>query len=219
MINENENKGFTNGHDKEETESDSVSEQKPIQSYFDFAEIAVEEDETTITGDNVLNHIEVRKPGQQEFFRVHPTWQFSTRVIIDRRSGREVVHLLHRSLMPWSESLEQDSVPVLILPCINLKGRIFLWVIRKSRDGGDPSNFYSTALQHAEAARKSWIRRLWVADSRTHVKRVAADLKDRPAWPENITFQEIVSAGFGPRIIRSEDAPLLKGLRGEEPHV
>ena len=210
---ENE-KMFSNGHGKEDIEPDPISEQKPVQEYFDFSEIATEEDDTTITGDNVLAHIEVRKPGQQEFFQVHPTWQFSTRVIIDKRSGREVVHLLHKSLMPWSESLEQDSVPVLILACINLKGRIFLWVIRKSKDGSDPSNFYSTALQHADAARKGWIRRLWVADSRVHVKRVA-ELKDVPAWPENISFQEIIGAGFGSRIIRNENAPLLKELRGE----
>ena len=137
---ENE-KMFSNGHGKEDIEPDPISEQKPVQEYFDFSEIATEEDDTTITADNVLAHIEVRKPGQQEFFQVHPDWQFSTRVIIDKRSGREVVHLLHKSLMPWSESLEQDSVPVLILACINLKGRIFLWVIRKSKDGSDPSNF------------------------------------------------------------------------------
>lgn len=210
---ENE-KIFSNGHDKEEIEPDPVSQQKPVQAYFDFNEIAAEEDDLHIIGDNVLSHVEVRKPGQQEFFMVHPAWQFSTRVIIDRRSGREVVHLLSRSLMPWSKSLEEDSVPVLILPCINRKGRVFLWVIRKTKDGSDPSNFYSTALQHAEVARSQWVRRIWVAESRTHTKRVA-DLPDKPAWPETITFQDIVVAGFGPRIIRSEDAPLLKDLRGE----
>jgi len=209
-----ENNKFSNGHDKYEIESDPVSDQKPVQSYFDFSEIAAEEDDIAVTGDNVLARVEVRKPGQQEFFRVHPAWQFSTRVIIDRRNGREVVHLLHRSLMPWSETLEQDSVPVLILPCINLKGRIFLWVVRKGKDGADPSSFYSTALDHAAAARSCWIRRLWIAETRSHVKRVA-DLKDKPAWPENIGFPEIIGAGFGSRIIRSENAPLLRELRGE----
>jgi hypothetical protein len=219
-MNENQNK-FANGHDRGDIEPDLISEEKPqqpVQAYFNLEEIATEEDDLSIAGENVLNHIEVRKPHQQEFFRVHPTWQLSTRAIIDKRGGRDVVHLLHKSLMPWSVTLEEDSVPILIVVCINLKGQIFLWVVRKGKDGSDPSSLYSTALQHIEAARSHWIRRLWVGESRMHVKRVA-DLPNKPAWPENITFQEIVVAGFKSRIIRDENAPLLKELRGEGSNV
>jgi hypothetical protein len=195
---------------------DTVSQGEPQKpsATFTLDDLAQEEDDLTITGDNVLNHVEVRRPGGQEWFQCHPTWKLSTRAVIDKRGTREVYYLLHKRLMPWSESLEQDSVPVLVRVCINLKGRIFLWVIRKSKDDGDPSRLYATALEHVQTATTDWIRRFWVEDERMHIKRVA-QISDKPAWPDGLTFQDIVVAGFGSRIIADENAQILKELRGE----
>lgn len=196
---------------------DTVSQGEPQQpsAAFTLDDLAQEEDDLAITADSVLNHVEVRKPHQQEFFRCHPTWRLSTRAVIDKRGTKEVYYLLHKRLMPWSESLEQDSVPVLVCVCVNLKGRIFLWVIRKSKDDGDPSSLYATALEHVRSATDNWIRRFWLDDEKTHVKRVA-QISAKPAWPEGATFQDIVVAGFGSRVITDENAPILRELRGED---
>ena len=210
---------FTNGHDRENIEPDNPVSEPQIQKSvptFTLDDLATEEDDLTIIGDDILKHVEVRKPRQQEFFRCHPTWKLSTRAVIDKRGAREVYYLLHKKLMPWSESLEQDSVPVLVVVCINLKGRIFLWVIRKSKDDGDPSKLYATALEHVQAATGDWIRRFWLEDERIHVKRVA-QIPDKPAWPSGVTFQDIVIAGFGSRVIMDENAQILRELRGEGP--
>jgi hypothetical protein len=204
-----------NGHDVEGIEPDSVEEKGSNQTpAYSLEDLASEEDDLSITGDNVLSHVIVRRPHKQEWFQCHPTWRLSTRAVIDSRNGADVVYLLNKKLMPWSKSLEQDSVPVLVRPCVNNRGRIFLWVIKKSKDDGDPSGIYKKALDHIEEATRNWIRRFWVDEERTHHRRIA-QISDKPAWPDGVTFQDIVIAGFGPRIIMSEDAPILKELRGE----
>jgi hypothetical protein len=116
--------------------------------------------------------------------------------------------------MPLSKSLEQDSVPAFVTVCVNIKGKIFIWVVRKSKSDGDPSKHYNTALEHIKAARTKWIRRFWVEDEHHHQKR-EAELPDQPAWPEGITFEEVLIAGFGSRIITDENDPVLRELRGE----
>jgi hypothetical protein len=210
---------FTNGEDRDGIEPDAdgtALDPRQDDETFTLADIATDNDDVIITGDGALNRIEVRKPHPQEWFRVHPTWKLSTRAVIDKRGVKEIYYLLHKRLMPWSETLEQDSVPVVVRVCINLKGRIFLWVIRKSKDEGDPSKLYATALEHVQAATTSWIRRFWVEDERRHVKRVA-QIEDKPAWPDGATFENIVVAGFGSRVIRDENAQILRELRGEDP--
>src|SRR5215510_10326816 len=149
MMNENEN-GYSSGHAREDIEPDLIPEEgKPKQPALSYTldDLATEDDDVEITGDNVLNHIEVRRPHQQEWFMAHPTWRISTRAVIDKRGTKETVYLVHKCLMPYSETLKQDSVPVLVQTCINIKGKIFLWVIRKLKDEGDPSMFYKTALE------------------------------------------------------------------------
>jgi hypothetical protein len=208
---------YTNGHDQVDIEPDPVSEgELPEKSgpIFTLDDLATEDDDLTIVGDDVLKLVEVRRPHPQEWFQCHPTWKLSTRAVIDKRGTREVCYLLHKRLMPCSESLEQDSVPVLVVVCINLKGKIFLWPIRKSKDDGNPAKLYATALEHVRAATSDWIRHFWLEDNHIHTMRLAK-LPDIPAWPPGVTFQDIVIAGFGSRVIMDENAPILKELRGE----
>jgi hypothetical protein len=213
MTMENE-KSFSNGHDKE-IEPDLISEEvkQPTLGYT-LDDLATEDDDIEILGDNVLNHIEVRRPHAQEWFRSHPTWKISTRAVIDKRGTKETVYLVHKCLMPYSESLKQDSYPVLVQACTNTKGKIFLWVCRKLKDDGDPSTIYKTALEHIDAARTNWIRRFWIDSEKKHVKRTA-QLRTEPVWPD-VAFKEIILAGFGSRVISDENAPILRELRGED---
>jgi hypothetical protein len=204
---------YSNEHDQSAIQPDLIAEDPPKEG-FDLNDIATEEDDTEITGENILAHVEVRRPHPQEWFQTHPTWAVSTRAVIDKRGTKETVYLLHKRLMPWSEALEQDSVPVLVRICINVKGKIFIWVIRKSKDDGSLSKHYTTALEHVQRATTNWVRRFWLEDESRHVMRVA-QISDKPAWPEGITLQDVMAAGFGSRIIVDESAQILKELRGE----
>jgi hypothetical protein len=177
-------------------------------------DLDLSEDDIPITGEDPLKHTECRKPGRQEWFRAHTKWQLSQRVVITKSGFKDVVHLIHKNLLPPSKSLEQDSVPALLSVCINLRGKIFIWCIKKSKKDGDPSKYYSAAQQSILAAREKWVRHFWLDDENRHERRIA-ELPDVPAWPENVSLQDVLVAGFGDRIIASEDDPVLRQLRGE----
>jgi hypothetical protein len=181
---------------------------------FTMDDLATEDDDFAIAGEKPLKYTEVRKPGRQEWWMSHPSWQLSQRVVITKSGFKDLVYLVHKNLLPPSKSLEQDSVPALLSVCINLKGRMFIWVIKKSKKDGDPSKYYSSALQSIQAARTKWVRHFWLDDEGRHERRIA-ELPDVPAWAENITLQDVLVAAFGDRIITSEDDPVLRELRGE----
>ena len=189
-----------------------MSNEKPI---FTMDDLATEDDDIPITGENPLKYTEVRKPGKQEWWMSHSLWQLSQRVVIEKSGFKEIVHLIHKNLLPPSKSLEQDSVPALLSVCINLKGRLFIWVIKKSKKDGDPSKYYSEALQSIQAARTKWVRHFWLDDENRHERRIAENILDEPAWPEGATLQDVLIAGFGDRIIASENDRVLRELRGE----
>ena len=99
---------YTNGHDQEDIEPDSVPVGKDLRQSsptYTIDDLAQEDDDLTITGDGVLNHVEVRAAASPRVVQVHPSWKLSTRAMIDKRGTREVYYLLHKRLMPWSESL------------------------------------------------------------------------------------------------------------------
>ena len=213
-----ENLNGSSDHEIPAMEPELISEEEIGKGGFTLSDLAREEDDADLTtGENPLDQIEVRSPGQQEWYRTHPEWSLSTRAVIDKRGTREVVYLMHKRLMPWSETLEQDSVPVMVRVCVNSKGKLFIWVIRKQKKDGTLAKNYSATLDHIQNSLTKWIRRFWVADQGRHVMRVA-QIADEPKWPDGITFQQIIVAGFGDRIITDENAPILRELRGES-HV
>jgi hypothetical protein len=198
--------------------NDSITDEFQLEKQnlpFTLDDLAEEDDDFIITADNILKNTKVRKPGSQEFFRTHPELQRSQRVVIIKNGFKEIVYLVHKNLLPPSKSLEQDSVVVQLTVCINRKGELFIWVNKKSKKDGDPSKHYSDALQSIQAARTKWIRHFWLEDENRHTRRIGDNIPDIPAWPEGTTLQDILIAGFGDRIITSENHRVLKELRGE----
>ena len=154
--------GIANSRDSQGFDWGSGEQQSPItesSANFSLDDIYQENDDLDITGDNVLTHIEVRKPQAQEWFMAHTTWYLKdTRAVILKSGTKTTVHLIHKKLTPLSESLEQDSKSVFIQVCINRKGKLFIWVISKSKDGEDLSKHTKIATEHIRIARTKWIR-------------------------------------------------------------
>jgi hypothetical protein len=177
---ENQTNGCANGHDTtDEIQPELISDDRQQSETFSLDDIATDADDIPITGDSVLDHVEVRKPYQQEWFQVHKSWSLSTRAVIIKIGAKETVYLLHKRLMPCSEALEQDSVPVLVCVCINTKGKIFIWVVRKGKDDGALSKYYMTTREHIKKATTNWIRHFWLGDQGRHAMRVA-QFQDKP---------------------------------------
>ena len=155
--------------------------------------------------------VPVRKPGRQDFFRVHPgeDWRLET-VILELKEERET-YLVDRDL--WGH-LPSELTPKVLYTVINRQGVLMLWPIRLPGEDGRHDAWNRCALEAAEMAQKNWIR---VAANMSlgayDVYEAKAEIPD-PEWPE-ITFQEILRLAFKDRFIRSLDHPVVRRLLGE----
>jgi hypothetical protein len=200
-------------------EPELITEEETRSSVCTLDDLAREEDDADlVVGDNPLKQIEVRKPRQQEFFQTHPKWVLDTRAVIAKHGARDVVYLLHKKLMPWSETLLEDSKPVSVRVCMSyqgkLPGKLFVWVFKRLLRDGVPARTYQDTMDHVRESRTHWVRHFWLESEGRFQMRIG-QMKELPAWPEDITFQQVMTAAFGDRIIVDENSPILRELRGE----
>ena len=159
----------------------------------------------------VISTIPVRKPGKQEWFRVHPgdDWRIQT-AIFELEADRET-YLVDRSL--WGE-LSGEISPALVLVCVNRAGDLFLWRCKLPGPDGRPNTWNESALRIAQSAEAQWTRMAanMAAGFYEHFA-PAADLPD-PEWPQ-LTFPQILRIAFQGRMIDSLEHPVVRQLRGQ----
>ena len=179
---------------------------------FDLNKLRLSQDfGATLGVKKALLTVPVRKPGRQDFFRVHPgeDWRLET-VILELKEERET-YLVDPSL--WGQ-LPGELIPKVLYTVINRQGVLMLWPIRLPGEDGRHDEWNRSALEAAEMAQKEWIRMVAnMSLGANEVYRAVADIPD-PEWPDT-TFQEVLRIAFKDRFIRSIDHPVLRRLRGE----
>jgi hypothetical protein len=179
---------------------------------FDLNKLRLSQDFSANLGvKKALLTVPVRKPGRQDFFRVHPgeDWRLVT-VILELKEERET-YLVDRNL--WGE-LPGELIPKVLYTVINRQGVLTLWPIRLPGEDGRHDEWNRSALEAAEIAQKQWIR---VAANMSlgayEVYQASAEIPE-PEWPDT-TFQEILRVAFKDRFIDSASHPVVRRLRGE----
>ena len=81
----------------------------------------------------LLPTIPVRKPGPQQWFRVHPdkAFRLETETFVVKET--EEVYLVDRSV--WGE-LNEELVSKVLYTCVTRQGHVFLWHIRLPGEDG-----------------------------------------------------------------------------------
>lgn len=160
-----------------------------------------------------LTAVPVRKPGPQEFFRVHPGEDFRLQTKVLELKEDRVIYLLHKSLWRALEG-EAGFGARLLLLCINRAGVPFVWPLRLPREDRRSDRWAQSALAAAREASKSWVRVRANMDLGAYeAVRALGDLPE-PTWPER-TFEEFFTEAFKEQFITSPDHPVLQRLRGE----
>jgi len=179
---------------------------------YDLESLRLKQDFDEIVGAQaVLATVAVRKPGAQEWFRVHPdsSWRLET-TLLQLKEDRES-YLVAPSLRAelWDEIL-----PIILYTAVSRQGEPFLWPVRLPKSDGKTDKYMETDLAAAKVAETKWVRRYWVPEVKSHKILAAKNLLDEPAWPE-VGFKELLKIAFKDRFIKDLDHPVLKKLRGE----
>jgi hypothetical protein len=158
----------------------------------------------------LLTTVPVRKPGPQDWVRVHPGPDYRDNfAVIELKDEREE-YVLAAPLIP---ELMGEFVNKTLYTTINRQGVLSLWPARLPDPDGRQLDWHRSAREAAEAAMKRWIR------FKANKSLGAYDIFETevchsdPVWPE-LGFQEIIRIAFRDRLITTIDHPVIKRLRG-----
>lgn len=192
--------------------NDAAGDEKLIDEY-DLESLRLKQNFDEIVGAQaVLATVAVRKPGPQEWFRVHPdsSWRLQTTLLILKEDRESYLVSPDLRAQLWDEIL-----PIVLYTAMSRQGEPFLWPVRLPKTDGKTDRFMETDLTAAKVAETQWVRRYWVPEIKSHKILAAKNLLDDPVWPE-VGFQGLLKIAFKDRFIKDLNHPVLKKLRGEE---
>ena len=156
--------------------------------------------------------IQVRKPGKQDFIRVHPEPDYCLQTALLEFKDEGEVYLVDPSL--WSD-LPGELVPKVLYLTINRQGVIRLWPIRLPDENGKLDDWNQSALESAEIAKKTWVRVSSNRGAGMYETFEATGELAEPEWPD-LPFSEILEIAFRGKYIKDWDHPALRRLRGDD---
>jgi len=155
--------------------------------------------------------IPVRKPGKQDYVRVHPDPAYRIETAVLEIKEEQETFLVAQEL--WDE-LPRELTPKVLFTTINRQQVTSLWPIRLPGDDGRIDTWNGSAMEAATFAQKQWVR---ICSNKSlgayDVYQATGEIPE-PEWPE-LTLGQILEIAFKGRFIDDFDHPVLKRLRGE----
>jgi hypothetical protein len=177
---------------------------------FDPASLRLDPDADLVAVKKVIVRVPVRKPGPQEFVRVHPDpGRRLDTALIELKEERET-YLLAPALRA---ELGDEAKPARLYTAISRAGALFLWPVAVPGPDGRRNPWHDSAHRGAEQAMRRWTRlRASHAAGEYEISVAVAPLPE-PEWPE-LPFADMLRLAFQDAFIDSADHPVIRRLRG-----
>ena len=195
-----------------EQDKKDESNKKYPNSPFDPANLRLSQNFGASAGVKKLTTtIPVRKPGKQDFVRVHPdpAYQIET-AVLEFKEERET-YLVAPGL--WDGLLGELTTKVLFTT-INRQKVVSLWPIILPGEDGRINSWSESAMDAATLGQKKWVRVSANMSLGAYDVFEATGEIPEPEWPE-LDLGQILEIAFKGRFIKDSDHPALKRLRGE----
>jgi hypothetical protein len=177
---------------------------------FDPANLRLAPDFEAVSIKRALTTIPVRKPGKQEFLRVHPEEEYRLETgLIELKEDREH-YLVHPAMRA---ELVEDMVSVRLYLAVSRGGAVFFWPVRLPGPDGRRNPWHESAERAAQLAAKDWVRISANMAAGSYDTFIATATLAEPEWPE-LSMNELLKLAFADRFITSIDHPIVKRLRG-----
>jgi hypothetical protein len=158
----------------------------------------------------LLTTVPVRKPGPQDFCRVHPHPDFRANVaLIELKEDREV-YLLTPAM---AQELPGEFFMATLYTAINRQSVLTLWPVRLPSPDGRQLEWHRSAAKAAELAMGKWVRIRANMPLGAYEVDVAGITHSDPEWPP-YTLQQIIQIAFKDRLVSRIDHPVVQRLRG-----
>ena len=187
---------------------------KPIHPLDPFDPAALRLDQSyadTVGVKKLLTTVPVRKPGRQDFVRVHPDpgYRLTPAAIIEVKEDREV----YLVIPDMAQALPGEFSTATLFTAISRQGTLFLWPVKLPRPDGRQNEWHRSAAEGAERAMEKWVR---VTSSMSlgayEIFEASGELPE-PVWPD-YSFRQILEIAFRDRVVDRPDHPLVQRLQG-----
>ena len=198
--------------DNNEKKSGDIATETNNNSPFDPANLRLSQNFGASAGVKKLTTtIPVRKPGKQDFVRVHPdpAYQIET-AVLEFKEERET-YLVAPGL--W-DGLLGELTPKVLFTTINRQKVVSLWPIILPGEDGRINSWSESAMDAATLGQKKWVRVSANMSLGAYDVFEATGEIPEPEWPE-LDLGQILEIAFKGRFIKDSDHPALKRLRGE----
>jgi hypothetical protein len=178
---------------------------------FDLARLRITPDYLESTNvKKLLTTVPIRRPGPQDFFRVHPSPKYrETLAFVEIKDDNEV-YIADLGAVP---ELQTECFIATLFTGITRTGVLFTWPVRVPAVDGRTNDWHTSAAVAAQHAMTSWVRMKANMSLRAYEIFEAESTIPDPQWPE-LTFGEIYRIAFKDRLINDPDHPAIKRLRG-----
>jgi hypothetical protein len=178
---------------------------------FDPAALRLPPDFESVGVQRVLTSVAVRKPGRQEFVRVHPGEEYRLETgLLELKEEREF-HLVHPAMRA---ELAQEINFFRLHLAMSRAGTPFLWATRLPGPDGKRNPWHDSSEKAAVLGMHQWVRLVPNQAAGLYDVYTARASLPELEWPE-LSMRELLKLAFGERYIASIDHPVIRRLRGQ----
>jgi hypothetical protein len=162
----------------------------------------------------VISVVPVRKPGPQEWIRVHPDPAYRINCSCIKMHEEGEFFLVTPQI---AFNFENEVMPVTIYTTVNMSGTVCLWPVRITSPDGRQSTWASSAHEAALVGMKQRIRVKANRSLGGYEFHVSDNLtpEQEPVWP-NLSLAELVQLAFAKpgKLVSSAEHPIMRLLLG-----
>ena len=160
----------------------------PGDPFADLDSLRLSQDFSAAIGKRLITTVPVRKPGKQDFIRVHDSEDYRIETfILEDKENRETV-LVSPNL--WQD-LSNEISPRVIFTCINRQKVVFLWPVRRPDSTGRLDSWSTSAVAAAQVAMSRGVRVSANMSLGGYDVFTAVGELTQPEWPP-LTFKELL---------------------------
>src|SRR5262245_60659154 len=179
---------------------------------FDLAQLRVSQDFLAQTPTKkLLTTVPIRKPGNQEFVRVHPSPAYRDILAFLKIDEDRETFVVDLRKVP---ELEGECFVATLFTTITRTGSLFLWPVRVPAADGKANGWNLSAAEAANTAMRQWVRIKSNMSNKAYDVFVPTNKNiPDPEWPA-LEFQELLNIALkGQPPIVSLDHPAAQRLR------
>ena len=145
--------------------------------------------------DDDLQKVFAGRPSEEYYWRTHPDkdneWKFAWTITFE-----DVTYLVHPKVAEVKRASERKIRPLLLVRCVNVKGREQIWPLKLDRPGKKRNECNASALMVAERMREEWLMLVYDDETKTYFgRRPVPAIADEPKWTRR-TFQQLRDLAF-----------------------